>query len=536
MSIRLRLTASYVVLLMFLAAVMAVAATRLNTLAQTTRELVEGDARRAELAHAINLHAESAAGRLLLLFILEERDQRVGIYQEIDQHNARIDQSLEAFKPLMTSASDHGELSRLLALRKAFEDRFTATVEALETGERVTAMQFMAGPTKSTLKALLDATAAMARQQQRSMAERQNSTLALTQMSIRLVLALGLVALVVGWIMAWRMTRAIVFPLGLAVQTTDRIADGDLVSPVSSAGQDEFGRLLGGMAHMRDRLREVISSIHHNAERVRHSAQSLAGPADNVKSGSIEQSLLASEIEQSVAGFSRSIGAMAESVEITRDEALKARDMAQQGAHEIVVAADEIARIAEDVAHSAHSVSLVELSAREVAGTVGVIREIADQTNLLALNASIEAARAGESGRGFAVVADEVRKLANRTAEATGQIDRVIATISKQTKEATTDIEAGKAGMEHGTALIRGIVAPLEALRVGAQNSLENLERLTELATDQVRDSQSIASNVASIVVMANANQVAADRVESITRELGNTSADLQISVDIFRV
>jgi len=536
MSIRLRLTASYVVLLMFLAAVMTVAATRLNDLAQTTRELVEGDARRAELAHAINLHAESAAGRLLLLFILEERDQRVGIYQEVDQHNARIDQSLEALKPLMTTATDQGELSRLLALRKAFEERFTATVEALETGERGMAMQLMAGPTRTTLKALLDATAAMALQQQQSMAERQNGTLALTQTSIHLVLALGVGALLVGLIMAWRMTRAIVFPLGLAVQTTDRIADGDLASPVPSAGQDEFGRLLGGMAHMRDRLREVIGSIHQNAERVRQSAKSLAQPADSVKSGSIEQSLLASAIEQSIAGFSRGIGALAESVQITRDEALKARDMAEQGAREIVLAADEIVRIADAVAQSAQSVSLVEQSAREVAGTVGVIREIADQTNLLALNASIEAARAGESGRGFAVVADEVRKLANRTAEATGQIDRVIATISKQTKEATTDIEAGKAGMEHGTALIRGIVAPLEALRVGAQNSLNSLDRLTSVVTDQVRESQAIASNITAIVVMSNANQVAADQVANITQELGATSEDLQVSVDIFRV
>jgi methyl-accepting chemotaxis protein len=62
-------------------------------------------------------------------------------------------------------------------------------------------------------------------------------------------------------------------------------------------------------------------------------------------------------------------------------------------------------------------------SIRSIAET---ITGIADQTNLLALNAAIEAARAGDAGRGFAVVADEVRKLANKTNEASVQIQHTV--------------------------------------------------------------------------------------------------------------
>ncbi|MBO0397143.1 MCP four helix bundle domain-containing protein [Aeromonas veronii] len=128
MRIRSRLTLSYVVLLVFLAAIAAVAASRLTMLAGTTRTLVEEDSRRTALANAINIHAESAAGRLLLLFILEARDQRVEIYKEIDRHNADIHDALAELQPLMTSEDVQSELENPLVLRNQFDKHFTATI------------------------------------------------------------------------------------------------------------------------------------------------------------------------------------------------------------------------------------------------------------------------------------------------------------------------------------------------------------------------------------------------------------------------
>jgi hypothetical protein len=64
---------------------------------------------------------------------------------------------------------------------------------------------------------------------------------------------------------------------------------------------------------------------------------------------------------------------------------------------------------------------------KEAGSILNLINEIADETHLLALNAAIENAGSGESGRRFDVVASEVKSLADRSLEATQEVQRVIA-------------------------------------------------------------------------------------------------------------
>ena len=490
MRIGARVAFGYAVVLLFLASVVLLAVYQLDKLSDTTREVIEGDAARATLANEINLHAESSAGRLALLFILQEKEQRVMVYGEMDSHNEAIDRAIERITPLLTKPNEKAILARLMALRETYRDEFRNAVESLELGDREGAEEIMATTARVSLGNLLAETSRLAESQQLSMLVQQKEAAASMMRTKFIVFGLGVAALLAGIALAVLLIRGMAGPLGMAVRVSDEIATA---------------------------------------------ANDLAEPVSGVRNGSSEQRELAASIGQSIEKMSEEISSVAQNAAETRAYAESARDMAINNAELIKKAAKEIAGIAAIVTESANSVEGMRQRVKQVAGSVGAIRQIADQTNLLALNAAIEAARAGESGRGFSVVAGEVRKLATRTTEATSQINSEILAIDRQTELAVENINSGRTGMDRGMVLIEDMISPLQGLREGAQVSLDNLEVLTKIVADQAHESAVIAANVRSIIGMAESNLQAAEFVAEVTGKMVNLSGVLQDSVEIFR-
>lgn len=537
LSIGARLAVAFTLMLVLLLVVAVFALLQMEQQSAVTRVIVDEQAVRVALAEELQRHAQGAALPLLQLLVTPEREQRVPLYKQMDEENAAADTALAALTKVSPGATAQQRLNQLAGLRRTYADLFRETVEQIELSGPQGAREHFVTKTQGALRALLAASAALVKDEHQAM---QTGREALEQAVARahaLVIAISLAAVLLGALLAWAVTRSIVAPLARAVAFADAVARGELGrKDLMPEGHDEIAALARALVAMQDALAGLIGAITDSAGRVNGAAVDMGQPVANVRSGSTAQHEAVAETAAAVAGFASQTRDIAATADTTRQQAQLARDLAQRGCSLIAEASREIAQISLTINDSASAVEALRERALSVRTLLGTVKEIADQTNLLALNASIEAARAGETGRGFAVVADEVRKLADRTSNATVEINTVIDAIDTETGIAVERIGQGRSEMQRGVDMIEGIVPPLNQLNAGAQESLTQLAALSTTLAQQVQESSLIADRVERIGAMATDNLAASAQVANTTDKLKSLSGNLSEQVGRFRL
>jgi len=256
-----------------------------------------------------------------------------------------------------------------------------------------------------------------------------------------------LAILLIGPLLAWSVSRAIVVPLRDALAVAEGLSEGDLAVRTASASRDEVGQLTAAMARMTDNLRRIIGHIKTTADELANSSGQISATAQSLSQSSSEQ---AASIEETTA----SVEEMTASILHNTESARTTDSMASQAAQEAVQGGEAVKGTVEAM--------------KSIASKIGIIDDIAYQTNLLALNAAIEAARAGDHGKGFAVVAAEVRKLAERSQVAAQEIGKLADSSVKQAGEAGKLLDRVVPSIRQTSDLVQGIAAASEEQSGGA--------------------------------------------------------------------
>jgi methyl-accepting chemotaxis protein len=253
------------------------------------------------------------------------------------------------------------------------------------------------------------------------------------------IVAVTLIALLIGIIFAFVLGRIIGQAVGKVSRNLDKVAAGNLTGEFDDKAlqrQDEFGVSARSLQQMITGLRNMVNSITNSSHEVAGASQQLAAQGENI-AATMEQ--VAASSQQIAAGMEE-LAASTQQITASGQEIDAALNLLHQEAAEGHRQAGEIEKRALQVQQGAEKSqqnavqvydaiqaklekSIAEARVVEqISNLAENIAGIADQTNLLALNAAIEAARAGEQGRGFAVVAEEVRKLAEDSSQAVAGI------------------------------------------------------------------------------------------------------------------
>ncbi|TMN88725.1 methyl-accepting chemotaxis protein [Pseudoalteromonas phenolica] len=261
---------------------------------------------------------------------------------------------------------------------------------------------------------------------------------------------IAVLMLIVFVIIAVVLANKIVYPIEMVSEGLKEIAqgEGNLSKRLKVIGNDEISELASWFNQFLNSINELVKDIQNNAATLNDEAQSSKSRISEIRQrcqtqlDQAQQATYTTESVESMAiTISQNCGDALNAIETTDSHAQNGNDLIKQ-------TVSQVAQLHGSLGESAGAMSDLEKQSNNITNILEVIRNIAEQTNLLALNAAIEAARAGEQGRGFAVVADEVRTLAQRSHDATQDIEKVLTELIDQTRSVSQQMTSSVADSE----------------------------------------------------------------------------------------
>jgi len=192
--------------------------------------------------------------------------------------------------------------------------------------------------------------------------------------------------------------------------------------------------------------------------------------------------------------------------------------------------------IREQIQETSKRIKRLGESSQQIGDIVELIDDIAEQTNILSLNAAIQATMAGEAGRGFAVVADEVQRLAERSSNATKQIDALVKTIQSDTSEAIISMERSTTEVVSGAKLSKDAGTSLAQIETVSHQLADLINNISSNAKQQANAAISTSNNMNVIQeITLQTSTGTNESAESIGRLLDLTN-DLRKSISGFKL
>ena len=313
------------------------------------------------------------------------------------------------------------------------------------------------------------------------------------------------------------------------------LAEGDLTLN-ATVSEDFTGAIADSVNFAIDQLRQLVLVINSTADRVSQSSGQTQMNAVELAEASEHQA-------QEIASVSAAINEMAISIDQVSTNATESASVAQRSVAIAYNGADVVQRsiegmnvIRDQIQETSKRIKRLGESSQEIGDIVSLINDIADQTNVLALNAAIQASMAGDAGRGFAVVADEVQRLAERSANATKQIETLVKTIQADTSEAVMSMESTTSEVVRGARLAKDAGEALEEVQ-SVSNTLADLIQNISNAAQQQAESAGHISNAMNIIqdITSQTSSGTMATARSVG-ELSEMAAALQESVSGFKL
>ncbi len=338
-------------------------------------------------------------------------------------------------------------------------------------------------------------------------------------------------------IISFILKRLVVSPVRRVTHVVRNIEQSsDLTLRAEVKSSDELGRLAEALNLMMEKFSTIINRVNASTVQLAQESVQLTDVTARSIEGVRRQQTESEQVATAMTEMEANANEVADSAGNASQAAIQADQEALEGSKVVDNAINCINRLAGDVNRASEVIRKLEADSEGIGQVVEVITTIAEQTNLLALNAAIEAARAGEQGRGFAVVADEVRTLANRTHDATQEIQGMIEGLQQQSRSAANMMTQSQEQVDNS---VREAALAGESLgRITESiNTISQMNGHIATAVQQQSDvAGEISRNITAISDVTGDTANHSEQIEQTSRQLSGLAAELKDLMAQFKV
>ncbi len=313
------------------------------------------------------------------------------------------------------------------------------------------------------------------------------------------------------------------------------LADGDLTVQ-ASVTEDVTGAIADSINFTIEELRTLVKGINSATDQVAKATQDAQAISTRLYEASQRQNREIQQASASVLSMAQSINEVSQTATQSARVAQQSLTAAEKGGQAVQNQIAGMNEIRTQIQDTSKRIKRLGESSLEIGEIVELISDITEQTNVLALNAAIQAASAGEAGRGFTVVAEEVQRLAERSAEATKQIEAIVKTIQADTQDAVAAMEKSTVGVVEGTKLSDAAGQALEEIRSVSRELASLIGGISDQTQKQSGSVTDVTRGMQGILRITEETTEGTKQTNVSIAQLTRLAAELRSSVAGFKV